>query len=118
MHKKGHTMMSNEMNECCHMCAECSRVCLETVNHCLQKGGKHAEAKHIQLLLDCAEICQTSANFLARGSDVHDKVASLCADICEKCAESCEQIDPNDAMMKQCAEMCHKCAESCRKVAK
>lgn len=116
MHKQGPTMMSDDMSECCHVCSECSRVCLETINHCLQKGGAHADAKHIQLLLDCAEICQTNANFLARGSDMHRRTCGVCAEICEKCAESCEQVDPNDEMMRHCADMCRHCAESCRKM--
>jgi hypothetical protein len=116
MHKTGHTTMSADMEECSRLCLQCYRACLETITYCLKKGGKHADAMHIQTLLDCAEICQTSANFLGRGSDMHSKICGVCADICEKCAESCEQIDPNDEMMKHCAGMCRRCAESCRKM--
>ena len=80
--------MSPEMQQCIQNCMECHRICLETVPHCLQMGGKHAEAAHIRLLLDCAEICQTSANFMIRGSDLHTRTCAVCAEVCERCAEA------------------------------
>lgn len=116
-HMQGHTMMSTEAEACSRLCLQCSRTCVEAVTHCLKKGGKYADAKHIQALLDCAEICQTTANVLARGSELHGRLCAVCADACEQCTESCEQVDPNDEMMKQCAEMCRRCAQSCRALA-
>jgi len=79
-------------------------------------GGKHAEASHIQLLLACAEICQTSANFMLLGSDLHARTCGVCAEVCEQCATSCEQMG-NDAQMQACAEACRRCAESCQRMA-
>lgn len=55
-------------------------------------GGRHAEDAHIQLLLDCAEICQTSANFMLRGSELHGRTCAVCADACQRCAASCRQM--------------------------
>jgi hypothetical protein len=103
------------MQHCIDICQECHSVCLETVIHCLQMGGEHAEPNHIRLLLDCAEICQTSANFMLRGSDLHGLTCATCAEVCDRCAEDCERFD--DAQMKRCAETCHRCAESCREMA-
>jgi len=81
--------------------------------HCLEVGGAHVEAKHFRLMLDCAEICQTSANFMLRGSAHHTHVCAECADICEDCARSCEQVGGMD----ECVEACRKCAASCRAMA-
>jgi hypothetical protein len=86
------------------------------VAYCLQKGGTHAEAAHIGLLLDCAEICQTSANFMLRGSEQHTQTCAACAAICEVCAEECARMD-DDPPMRNCAEACRHCAESCRRMA-
>jgi len=61
-----------DMNQCIQDCIRCHQVCIETINHCLQKGGKHAAAEHIRTLADCAEICQTSANFMLRNSELHN----------------------------------------------
>ena len=108
---------SGSMQQCIDECLNCHSICLETVTHCLQKGGPHAEANHIRLLLDCVEICQTSANFMLRGSDLHTRTCAVCAEVCQRCAEDCERIDPNDSMMKACADACRRCAESCERMA-
>ena len=105
-----------EMRSCIEECQSCHRVCLETVTHCLQKGGRHAESAHIRLLLDCVDICQTSASFMLRGSDLHPLTCSVCAEVCERCAQDCERLADDD-MMKRCAEACHRCAQSCRRMA-
>ena len=104
------------MQQCIEECLSCHRVCLETVTYCLQQGGKHAEATHIQTLLDCAEICQTSANFMLRSSELHGRTCAACAEVCERCAESCEQMG-EDEQMRACAEACRRCADSCRQMA-
>jgi hypothetical protein len=31
------------------------------------------------LLLDCAEICQTAANFMLRNSELHSRTCAVCA---------------------------------------
>lgn len=55
--------LSQEMQDCIQNCLECHSICANTVSYCLQKGGRHAEAAHIRLMLDCAEICQTSVAY-------------------------------------------------------
>lgn len=95
---------------------DCHTICLETINHCLTKGGEHADPDHIKLLQDCAEICQTAANFMTRESALHTETCRVCAEVCERCAQSCEQMG-DDEMMRRCAEACRRCAESCRQMA-
>ena len=108
--------VSQDMRECIEECTSCASVCIETITHCLTKGGKHAEATHISLLQDCADICATSAKFMLRGSDLHTRTCAVCAEVCDACAKSCESISQDD-FMKRCAEACRSCAESCREMA-
>jgi hypothetical protein len=108
--------MGTDMQECIKNCTDCHSICLETVQYCLEQGGKHAEPSHIGLLLDCAEICQTSANFMLRGSDLHPSTCAMCAEVCEMCARDCDRFGA-DTRMKACADMCRRCAESCRQMA-
>ncbi|MBI3652710.1 MAG: four-helix bundle copper-binding protein [Acidobacteria bacterium] len=105
-----------EMQNCIQACLECHRICVETLVHSLQTGGRQAEARHLRLLLDCAEICQTSANFMLRGSELHRRICAVCAEVCEWCAQSCDQFGEDD-MMRACAETCRHCAQSCRTMA-
>lgn len=105
-----------EMRRCIEDCSDCHNICVETVAHCLALGGKHAAPDHIRLLLDGADICRTSADFMLRGSDLHVRTCAVCAEVCDRCAQSCEQF-ADDALMRQCAESCRRCAESCRRMA-
>jgi hypothetical protein len=114
LHHTQHT--DAEMHACIQNCLDCHRICLETTTHCLHKGGQHAEAAHIRLLLDCAEICQTSANFMIRNSPLHGFTCRACAEICERCAVDCERF-PDDTQMQECAQLCRRCAESCQRMA-
>jgi len=107
--------MSADMQQCIQECLTCHSVCLSTVQHCLQMGGQHAEARHITTLLDCAEICQTSANFMLRGSELHTRTCGVCAEVCTRCAEECERMGSH-TQMQACAERCRRCADSCRRM--
>jgi hypothetical protein len=109
--------LSEEMHECIDNCSDCHDVCIETLTHCLDRGGDHAAPRHIRALLECAQACDASRDFMLRGSELHAAVCGVCADACERCAESCESIDPEDAVMRNCAEMCRRCADTCRAMA-
>ncbi len=111
-----HQEMSQEMRDCIQNCLECHAICLETIGHCLAMGGKHAEAKHIGLLQDCAQICMTGADFMLRMSDHHPQVCGVCADVCDACATECESLADGSDFMQRCADACRRCAESCRKM--
>lgn len=108
--------MNEQMQSCIQECLDCHRICLQTVTHCLEKGGRYAEPDHIRLLLDCAEICQTSANFMLRGSDLHPMTCEVCAEICAECADDCERFE-DDAQMQSCAAACRSCSEMCQTMA-
>jgi len=106
--------MSLDMEECIEDCIECHHVCFElAMNHCLERGGEHTEPAHFRLMINCAEICQTTANFMLSGSDLHTLTCDLCAEICRRCADDCEQFDGMD----ECVEACRRCAETCERMA-
>lgn len=112
--------MSHERNQsmenCIDNCQSCHEICLETIAHCLEMGGEHASPSHIKLLQDCVQICQTSADFMIRGSDHHALTCGVCAEVCQRCAEECERLGGSE-IMQRCAEECRRCAESCREMA-
>jgi hypothetical protein len=116
MTERANQRMDAAMQRCIQECLNCHSICMATVPYCLQIGGAHAEAAHIGLMLDCAEICQTSANFMLRGSQLHARTCGVCAEVCERCAEDCERMG-DDQPMQNCAEACRGCAEACRRMA-
>jgi hypothetical protein len=113
--KDGH-YLDDEMLAAIEVTRDCHKACLQTIPYCLQLGGMHAEANHIRLMMDCAEICQTATNFMLRGSDLHGQICGACAEVCERCAADCDRMG-DDSRMAACAEMCRRCADSCRQMA-
>jgi hypothetical protein len=112
-----HHPISSEMQHCITNCLNCHMICVQTISHCLQMGGRHAEANHIRTLQDCAQICATSADFMLRGSPFHQRTCGVCAEICDACAQDCERLAQGDQQMQACADECRRCADSCRHMA-
>jgi hypothetical protein len=92
-------------------CGQCSKVCDTTAKSAAKKGATYAAA--VTLMKDCSKICKLSDDM--HGSQFEAKVAELCADACNKCAASCEELKDNS--LQNCIEECRKCETSCKKVA-
>ena len=106
--------LSREMQACIEECLRCHSTCLGmAMNHCLEQGNKHVAPQHFRLMMACAEICQTAANFMLIGTHHHKHTCRECAEICQECAKSCEEVGGMDA----CVAACRRCAESCQKMA-
>ena len=106
-----------EMEECIARCTACHNACLETATHCLTIGGQHAGVENIRLLLDCAQACAASRDYMLRGSEFHPRVCGLCAEICQRYTDWIDELPGVDAVMRRCGEACRECAESCRAMA-
>lgn len=98
------------------LCLDCHRSCTEAVTHLLHGSGGHDERAHMVALLDCAQICVTCADFMARQSPHHAHLCAECAEVCEQCATLCEAHADPDGMFKRCAETCRQCAAACREM--
>lgn len=77
-----------------------------------RQPGDQSKNEHVYLLLDCADICLTSAHFMQHGSPLHGYVCQACFQVCNHCAGICEQLGETD-----CANACRNCADSCRYMA-
>ncbi|MBS7789359.1 four-helix bundle copper-binding protein [Roseococcus sp. SDR] len=109
--------MHHDMQAEAKICLDCHATCVATIAHCLEHGGKHADAAHIRIMMDCAQICLTCADFMLRGSDHAHHLCKECAEICRACEASCRAVADGDAMDLTCAEACKACAESCSRMA-
>ena len=107
---------SDEMLVCIQNCQDCHRACLQTLFYCMSQGGRHAQPDHLRLLMDCADICATSAAFMLRASDLHAHTCGACAAVCRRCADDCAAMG-DDLRMKALADTCRHCAQSCAAMA-
>jgi hypothetical protein len=109
------THTAHSVEQCIENCLRCHRICLEVAGRHFN-GKAVIEAGLLRTVLDCAEICEISASFMIRGSDLHGETCAACATICDRCADECDRRG-DDPHMAACAEICRRCAESCREMA-
>ena len=102
---------------CIESCWRSHVMCLETARYCLEKGGAHVQPSHMELLADCAEMCEKTANSLLRRSSKHAAVCIACAELCDACAQECEAFKDDERMLL-CARTCRDCAKHCRDMSK
>jgi hypothetical protein len=106
------TQLDPLMQECLRNCTECHQVCLQTAVDPDVVGKISAD--DLKLLVNCAEICRTCADFMATISAFHRPLCGLCAQVCEACAKMCRGY--HIAAMDECAQVCDRCADSCRRM--
>jgi hypothetical protein len=112
----GNQTMTQGMQDCIDICERCHDSCMQAVTYCLTQGGQHVSPNHIGILMDCADICKTAADFMLRSSPRHSLTCGVCAQVCEQCAEACNAMGTDDCMA-DCADICNQCAASCRQMA-
>jgi hypothetical protein len=106
--------MAAAMRACIDECQKCHIVCLTTATELgLEPARRRSTPAQIRAMLDSAQICATTADFMARGSPNHTAICRLCADICEDCIRACTNMPG----MESCIVVCEACVKSCRKMA-
>jgi hypothetical protein len=104
---------SKDVAACIDACFDCQKACMGlAMTHCLEMGGEHVAPPHFRLMIDCAAICATTADFMLHKSRFHSEVCCLCAIVCSECAQDCARL----AGMEDCVRACRACAEACTKM--
>lgn len=99
------------LNRCAEECNHCATACLD-------EQDVKMLSRCIKLDIDCADICQLAAAYVARGSEHVQHLLKECADICEACAAECEKHAAHGMEhCRTCAEACRRCAEACTNMA-
>jgi len=98
------------------LCRACAALCLETAQQLAAEGGAGGADVPLQRLADCAAICETAAGLLERGSLYAAEAMTMCADICESCAEECTQSGVASEELARCIASCKDCEAACREL--
>ena len=104
----------HQYKSCIDACLACAAVCNHCATSCLGEEDVKMMARCIQLDMECAALCYTSAQLMSLGSDHAKTICELCAKACEACAEECGKHQNKHC--QECAELCRRCAEECRKM--
>lgn len=102
-----------EIQRSIDICLAAHRACVNAIGYCVEKNDEQLTSGLLRILMDAAEITQTTANFMLRGSTLHDLACNFCCEVAEKCAWQCERFE-EDSVMKACAAACRRAADACR----
>ncbi len=108
--------LGKEIQECMLKCLDCRTMCLKLVEHYLRLEGAKSDGPDIRLLLNCSEICATTARFMLRGSEFCQRLSLLCAEVCKRCARQWSLLR-DDALIEGCWLSWSQCAECCERTA-
>jgi len=104
--------LSEEELDCIEICNQAAGVSEWCADECL---GSEEMERCARLCRDVADVTSLHARFMARGSDYSHHFARACAEVCEACADECEQHDVDHCQVT--AEVLRECAESCQTMA-
>jgi hypothetical protein len=107
--------LSQNIQETIDALQHCHAICQSmAMTHCLEIGGEPARPQHLRLMLDCAGLCALTADALGRKSQFHNRLAELCAEVCETCEQDCATLGD----MEECVLACRECARRCKEIAR
>jgi hypothetical protein len=93
----------------------CAQECERWADECAAGDQAEAMRKSIWLCWECAKLCRTAAEALARGTKFVYKICESCIETCEACAAECGKYEYVNA--ERCAEACRQCAEELQQLA-
>lgn len=111
-------MSHEEFQSCIDACLQCATDCIHCENACLDEKNVNDLVRCIRLDRECADICLLTAKMLAGNTEFSKEISMMCANICEACAEECQNHAQHMDHCRICAESCSKCAEECKAIAR
>jgi hypothetical protein len=118
-HPRAERGISNSLAECVERCFSCAQSCTACADACLAEDMVDRLRRCIRLDLDCADICMTTGAVASRRTESSEQVVlqllEICANVCQLCAEECEEHASQHRHCKICAAECRLCEESCRR---
>ena len=103
---------TNRYQSCIDACHACAVACNACMVACLKEDDVQMMRRCIALDVDCAAMCNLTADAMARDSEMSRHLCRICSEICLACANECGQHQHHEHC-KRCAEECKKCAKAC-----
>jgi hypothetical protein len=100
---------------CIAACNACADACDHCAAACLREDDVKMMTRCVALDMDCAAICRLAAGYMARGSELAQRICAMCADVCEACGAECAKHSHSHC--QDCAQACRHCASECRRMA-
>jgi hypothetical protein len=116
-HPRGHNLPA-DLLECLRACRECATTCTICADACMVDHQPRLRERCIRLNLDCAAICEATAEILARATapvwTVLEAQLEACIAACAACAAECDHHSTKLEHCGICAEACREGERACR----
>lgn|SRR5690606_7172724 len=98
-----------------HALGNCINHCNYCADACLDEENVNMMTDCIRLDRVCAETCAALNQVLSTNYKDVQGLIDYCIQVCEACANECEQHEHQHC--QDCAKACRECAEACRQYA-
>ncbi|WP_044198529.1 four-helix bundle copper-binding protein [Dyadobacter tibetensis] len=110
--------INQDIQKIIEACSDCAVSCSNCASSCLQEENVADMVTCIQLDLECAALCRSTAELLSLGSGFSAHLCRICADACVACATECEKhAEMGMEHCRRCAQACRNCAQACEEIA-
>lgn len=110
------TAVDAVLRDCIEACGDCLRVLRSYARNGARAGpGSRRERAMWRLMLDCAEVCEATANLLRADLACPPQRIEACRKLCAECAAACDATAPSGPI-GACAAACRRCAQACMAV--
>lgn len=109
---------TDAISRCIDACFCCVEACTACADACLSEPHVDRLVACVRLNLDCAQVCSTTGNILARANragtrQLLEAQLTTCIAFCRTCANECNRHAEMHKHCRMCAEACLACAEAC-----
>ena len=108
--------MSAERRQAISDCKAAHKACLEAAAYCEGQGGQYCENERVQLLRECADLCERTAASLQDNAEPNRELGERCAEVCARVGKELHDLK-DDPQMLACAQACLRCASELKKLA-
>jgi hypothetical protein len=96
-------------------CTNAHNIALQTFHYCQTMGGGFVDPENLNVLQDCAELCELMDSFILRQSRLKADLSELCFRACDACVKLAEKFS-SDEQMKTLFQYAKIASESVKKV--
>jgi hypothetical protein len=117
LHPKPTDLDHEILLRCIEECLDCSTSRTACADASLSEPDSQDLIGVVRRSLDCADVCEATAQVVTRQSayrlPVIRAVVDACATACLACAEECERHAAHHEHCRICAEVCRRCKKAC-----
>jgi len=102
---------------CVEECYACAQACTSCADSCVGEDTSPNLTQCIRLNLDCADVCAATGALASRRSGANGQTLRMmleaCAAACRICGEECHRHASHHEHCRLCAQICLRCAQAC-----